>query len=104
MPVIEIAGKSVNVNDEGFLTEYDEWSEEIAKELAKNIEIEMTDAHWAIIKFLREDFKAQGETATTRRVQSVGGFPIKDQFVLFPKKPGKKMSYIAGLPKPAGCV
>ena len=104
MPVIEIAGKSVNVNDEGFLTEYDEWTEDIAKELAKNIDIEMTDAHWAIIKFLREDFKAQGETATTRRVQSAGGFPIKDQFALFPKKPGKKMSYIAGLPKPAGCV
>lgn len=104
MPVIEIAGFNVNVNDEGFLTKYDEWNETIAAELAKNIEIELTDAHWAIIKFLREDFASQGETATTRRVQAVGGFPIKEQFVLFPKKPGKKMSYIAGLPKPAGCV
>jgi len=45
-----------------------------------------------------------GETATTRRVQSVGGFSTKDQFTLFPKKPAKKMSYIAGLPKPHGCV
>lgn len=104
MPVIEIAGSNVNVNDEGFLTEYDAWNEEIAKVLATNIEVELTDTHWAIIKFLRADFKTQGETATTRRVQSVGGFPIKEQFVLFPKKPGKKMSYIAGLPKPAGCV
>lgn len=104
MPVTEIAGFQVNVNDEGFLTEYDEWNEEIAKALAANIEIELTDEHWKVIRFLREDFKAQGETATTRRVQAVGGIPIKEQFVLFPKKPGKKMSYIAGLPKPAGCV
>ena len=45
-----------------------------------------------------------GETATTRRVQMVGGVPVKEQFALFPKKPGKKMAYIAGLPKPRGCV
>lgn len=104
MPVIEIAGKQVDVNEEGFLTKYDEWNEDIARALAKQIEIEMTDAHWNIIKFLREDFKTQGETATSRRVQTVGGVPVKDQFVLFPKKPAKKMAYIAGLPKPKGCV
>lgn len=104
MPIIEIAGKPINVNDEGFLTQYDEWNEEIAKELAKQIEIPMTEEHWKIIKFLREDFKTQGETATSRRVQTVGGVPVKEQFALFPKKPAKKMAYIAGLPKPKGCV
>ena len=36
MPTMEIAGKTVQVNEEGFLTEYDEWSEEFARELAKN--------------------------------------------------------------------
>jgi tRNA 2-thiouridine synthesizing protein E len=97
-------GREVHVNDEGFLTEYDEWDEDLAKVLAANIGIELTDDHWKVIRFLREDFKAQGETATTRRVQSVGGISTKDQFALFPKKPAKKMSYIAGLPKPHGCV
>ncbi len=104
MPVIEIAGKQVNVNEEGFLTKYDEWSEEIAKALAAQIEIDLTDEHWKAIKFLREDYKTEGETATSRRVQTVGGIPVKEQFVLFPKKPAKKMAYIAGLPKPKGCV
>lgn len=104
MPVIEIAGKAINVNEEGFMTQYDEWDEEIAKVLAGQIEIEMTDAHWKIVKFLREDYKEVGETATSRRVQTVGGVPVKDQFALFPKKPAKKMAYIAGLPKPKGCV
>ena len=104
MPVTTLGGKSVHVNEEGFLTEYDEWDEDLAKGLAANIGIDLTDAHWAVIRFLREDFKVQGETATTRRVQTVGGIPVKEQFALFPKKPGKKMSYIAGLPKPHGCV
>jgi TusE/DsrC/DsvC family sulfur relay protein len=104
MPVTTLGGKAVHVNEEGFLTDYDEWDEDLAKVLASNIGIELTDAHWMVIRFLRQDFKTQGETATTRRVQMVGGIPVKDQFVLFPKKPGKKMSYIAGLPKPHGCV
>jgi tRNA 2-thiouridine synthesizing protein E len=104
MAMATIAGKEVHVNEEGFLTEYDEWSEEIAAELAKNIEVEMTDEHWALIKWLREDYKEKGETATTRRVQTAGGVPTKKQFELFPKKPAKKMAYIAGVPKPKGCV
>ncbi|MBC7462638.1 MAG: TusE/DsrC/DsvC family sulfur relay protein [Actinobacteria bacterium] len=104
MPVIEIASKQVHVNDEGFMTEYEEWSEEIARVLAQQIEVDLTEEHWKIIRFLREDFKTEGETATSRRVQTVGGVPIKEQFVLFPKKPAKKMAYVAGLPKPKGCV
>jgi tRNA 2-thiouridine synthesizing protein E len=46
----------------------------------------------------------QGETPTLRRVTTIGQIPTKDLFQLFPKKPAKKMAYIAGLPKPAGCV
>jgi tRNA 2-thiouridine synthesizing protein E len=104
MPIIEIAGKTIDVNEEGFLTKFDQWDEEIAQELANNIDIPMTDERWKIIRFLREDFKTQGESATSRRVQTVGGVPVKEQFLLFPKKPAKKMAYIAGLPKPKGCV
>ena len=104
MPTATIAGAEVQINDEGFLTEYDEWSEDIGSELAKNIGVDMTDRHWELIRWLREDFKEKGETATTRRVQTAGGFPTKEQFQLFPKKPAKKMAYVAGLPKPHGCV
>ena len=105
MSTATIAGRTVNVNDEGFMTEYDEWNEEVGNDLASMIGIdEMTDDHWAAIRFLRSDFAEQGETATLRRVTKVGGIPTKQLFVLFPKKPAKKMAYIAGLPKPKGCV
>lgn len=104
MPVTTIADRDVHVDDEGFLTGYDEWDEDLAKHLAANIGVDLTDAHWKAIRFLRDDFAAQGETATIRRVSVVGGIPTKDLFTLFPKKPAKKMAYIAGLPKPHGCV
>jgi tRNA 2-thiouridine synthesizing protein E len=104
MPTTTIGGHEVHVDDEGFMTEYDEWTEDLGKELAAQIGIDMTDEHWKVIRFLRKDFAEQGETATTRRVSTAGGVPPKEQFKLFPKKPAKKMAYIAGLPKPHGCV
>jgi tRNA 2-thiouridine synthesizing protein E len=104
MTTATIAGHEVHVDQEGFMTEYDEWTEDLAQTLAANIGIELTDSHWKAIRFLREDFKAEGETPTLRRVTNVGGIPTKELFELFPKKPAKKMAYIAGLPKPAGCV
>lgn len=104
MPMTTIAGRQIHVDDEGFLTVYQEWDEDLARQLATAIGIDLCDAHWKAIRFLRQDFVAQGETPTIRRVSTVGGIPTKELFALFPKKPAKKMAYIAGLPKPHGCV
>jgi tRNA 2-thiouridine synthesizing protein E len=104
MAITTIANHEVHVDDEGFMTNYDEWDEEVGAALASQIGIDMTEEHWRVVKFLREDFKDQGETATIRRVSTVGNIPTKELFVLFPKKPAKKMAYVAGLPKPKGCV
>ena len=104
MAVTTIGATAVHVDAEGFLTEYDEWNEPLATQLAAKIGIELTDAHWEIIRFLRTDYAEQGETATLRRVSTLAGVAVKDLFTLFPGKPAKKMAYIAGLPKPHGCV
>ncbi|GAA2100208.1 TusE/DsrC/DsvC family sulfur relay protein [Microlunatus panaciterrae] len=104
MPVTTLDGHQIHVNDEGFLTDPNEWDDSLATVLAAQIGITLTDAHWKAIRFLRKDFEEQGETATLRRVATVGGVPIKELFALFPQKPAKKMAYISGLPKPQGCV
>jgi TusE/DsrC/DsvC family sulfur relay protein len=104
MTVTTIGATQVHVDAEGFLTDYAEWNDDLARQLAAAIGIELTDAHWKAIRFLREDYAAQGETATLRRVSTLAGIPIKELFTLFPGKPAKKMAYIAGLPKPQGCV
>jgi tRNA 2-thiouridine synthesizing protein E len=104
MAVTTISGHDVHVDEEGFLTSYDEWDEDLAGALATQIGLELTDEHLSVIRFLRQDFQEKGETATLRRVSTLGGFPTKRLFELFPKKPAKKMAYVAGLPKPHGCV
>ncbi len=100
-----IDGHDIQVDEEGFMIDPSEWSEELAVTLAEQIGIEtLTEGHWTVIRFLREDFEAEGETATLRRISTKAGVPTKELFTLFPKKPGKKMAYVAGLPKPKGCI
>jgi TusE/DsrC/DsvC family sulfur relay protein len=100
-----IGGREVSVDDEGFMTDPTDWTEDMADDLAGQVGIaELTPDHWVVLRFLREDFDSQGETATLRRVSAGTGLETKRLFELFPQKPGKKMAYVAGLSKPKGCI
>jgi TusE/DsrC/DsvC family sulfur relay protein len=92
------------VDAEGFLTEYDECKEDLARQLAAQVGIQLGDVHLRVLGFLRADYKEQVETATLRRVSTQAGISIKELFALFPRKPAEKMAYIAGFPKPVCCV
>ena len=59
MPTTTIDGRTIHVNDEGFLTDPDEWTEPLATTLAAQIGIELTDEHWEAIHFLRDDYAHQ---------------------------------------------
>ena len=105
MPINTIDGYTFTVNDEGFFTNREEWSEPLAEILAGLVGIDdLTETHWAALRFMRDDQAKTGMTPTLRRMQTQGKFDVKDLFTLFPGKPAKKMSYLAGLPKPVGCV
>jgi TusE/DsrC/DsvC family sulfur relay protein len=104
MPMTTLNGQLIQVDEEGYLTDPNAWDEALGTALAAQIGTTLTDEHWDVIRFLREDFQHRGETPTMRRVSNVGGIPIQKLFVLFPQKPAKKMAYIAGLPKPVSCV
>ncbi|MBI5880079.1 MAG: TusE/DsrC/DsvC family sulfur relay protein [Chloroflexi bacterium] len=100
-----IAGKTVQVNDEGFLSNPSEWTKEIAAEIAKEEGVgELTPAHWKVIDFCRTDGIASGKAPTLRRITTMAGVTTKDMFALFPKGPAKKVARISGLGKPEGCV
>ena len=103
MKQIEIAGKSLKVTDEGFLMNPDDWNEEIARALAKEEGIELTEKHYEIINYLREK-QAAGEQLTIRKVGKSGIIDIKGLYTLFPGGPLKKSSKIAGIAKPSSCV
>ena len=99
-----IANHTVEVNDEGFLNNPNEWSKEIAMTLAQEEGIELTPAHWKVIDFCRQDGMASGKAPTLRRITSNAGVTTKEMFALFPKGPAKKVARISGLGKPEGCV
>ena len=99
-----IAGKEVQVNDEGFMTDPSEWTKEIAVEIAAEEGIpELTDAHWQVIEWSRREAK-NGKSPTLRQITTGTGVNTKQIFALFPKCPAKKAARIAGLGKPEGCV
>ena len=104
MPTNTINGRSFEVDEEGFFVNREEWSEDLATDLAPLIGIELDEEHLAPLRFMRDDADANGVTPTLRRMQTVGGFDIKTLFALYPGKPAKKMSWLAGLRKPVGCV
>jgi dissimilatory sulfite reductase related protein len=100
-----IAGKEVQVNEEGFLTDPGEWNKDIAVEIAKEEGIaELTPEHWKIIEYCRQSAAASGKAPTLRNITNNAGVSTKDLFTLFPKGPAKKVARIAGLGKPEGCV
>ena len=101
-----IAGKTVQVNDEGFMTNPAEWTKEIAVALAQEEGIpELTPLHWKVIDFCRQNAAGTGGKAPTlRTITTNAGVTTKELFGLFPKGPAKKVARIAGLGKPEGCV
>jgi tRNA 2-thiouridine synthesizing protein E len=99
-----ICGKTVQVNEEGFMTNPAEWDKDIAVELAKEEGIaELNPQHWKVIDFCRAS-AANGKAPTLRQITSGSGLSTKELFGLFPKGPAKKVAKIAGLGKPEGCV
>ena len=100
-----IAGHNVQVNEEGFMVAPEEWSREIAIELAKEEGIEqLTEQHWKIIEFCRQTATESGSAPTLRQITTGTGVSTKELFALYPKGPAKKVARISGLGKPEGCV
>lgn len=98
-----IAGQTVDVNEQGYLTDFNQWSKDIALEIAKENDIELTDEHWKVINYLQDRHKNE-ETLSIRGIKKSGVFNIKELYKLFPGGPLKISTKIAGIPKPKSCI
>ena len=103
MATREIAGVVVEVNEEGYMTDHSQWNEEIAKVIAGEEGIDLTDDHWKVINILHDQWNARGQLPTIRGLKKLG-VETKSLYQLFPEGPVKKASKIAGYLKPASCV
>ena len=86
MPAVDYNGVTVEVNEEGFLTDSSQWTPEVAEALAQEVGIdELSDQHWKVITFCREDAAKQGTPPGLRRISKLSGVNMKELYQLFPK-------------------
>ena len=105
MPTATYAGRTVAVNEEGFFEHPEEWTEEMAPEIARTVDIdELNEQHWRVIKFMRAEFAEKGTGPSVRVLGKTSGVSIKELYQLFPKGPAKLAAKVAGIPKPRGCI
>ncbi len=104
MPEAVLAGKKIEVDEEGYLKNPEDWDEEVAKEIAKSLGITLTDRHWQVVRFMRERYLKTGSAPSIRSLGKESGVPTKELYQLFPKGPAKLAAKIAGIPKPRGCI
>ena len=105
MPVIELDGMEIEVDEDGFIQEPDRWSEELAAAIAKieNVD-QLTEDHWKVVNYLRDYYQEFGIAPIVRKLCKETDFKLKYIYELFPSGPAKGACKIAGLPKPTGCV
>jgi tRNA 2-thiouridine synthesizing protein E len=104
MPQKLIAGTTIDIDEEGYMTDHAQWNRDIAAALAQELGITLTDAHWKVLDFIDRDFRENRAVPGMRRMNKAGSIPTKDLYALFPDGPIKKAARIAGYPKPASCV
>lgn len=105
MPTATITGTDVVLNDEGFFEDPNQWTEAMAPELAAREGIdELTDQHWQVIRFMRQEYFEKGTGPTVRALGKTSGVSVKELYQLFPKGPAKIAAKVAGIPKPRGCI
>ena len=105
MTMTLIADAPVDLDAEGFLTDPEQWNEQIAQAIARDNGIaELSDRHWLVVRFMRERYLASGTAPSIRSLGKESGVPVKELYQLFPKGPAKLAAKIGGIPKPTGCI
>ncbi len=108
---MEFNNKHIERDAQGYLMNYTDWSEELVPLLAAEENIELTDAHWEVIRFVR-NFYLEFKTSPAVRMlvkamekeHGAEKGNSKYLFKLFKLGPAKQATKLAGLPKPAKCL
>jgi len=94
----------IQVNEEGYLTDFAQWNKTVAEEIAREEGIaELAPRHWQVIDYLQDQHKKE-VPLSIRKIGKSGIVDIEEFYALFPGGPLKKASKIAGIPKPASCI
>lgn len=108
---ILIDEQTIQLTEAGYLCQFQDWNEQVAIELAKRENINLTPPHWEILHFLRDYYQRYHDSPAVRALVKA----LKERFgeqignsiylhQLFPDGPAKQASKLAGLPKPKRCL
>ncbi|MBK9256373.1 MAG: TusE/DsrC/DsvC family sulfur relay protein [Saprospiraceae bacterium] len=98
-----IAGKTISVTEEGFLTDFSQWDKSIADAIAAENNITITPRHWEVLDYIQNEYKNE-VPLSIRKIGKSGVVDIKEFYQLFPMAPLKTATKIAGIPKPVSCI
>ncbi len=106
MTTRELAGVEVELNDEGFFVDANQWTEDMAPILAEEWDVPtpLTEEHWKVLRFMRKEYFEKGTGPTVRKLGKTSGVSVKELYQLFPTGPAKAAARVAGIPKPKGCI
>ncbi len=101
-----VSGTTVDIDDEGFFVNPEQWTEEMAPVLAAEVgvPVPLTDRHLQVLRYMRTEHEEKGTGPNVRMLGKGSGVPVKELFQLFPKGPAKLAAFCAGIPKPRGCI
>jgi tRNA 2-thiouridine synthesizing protein E len=105
MPYL-VNGNQLETDDQGYLLEPD-FSDEVVRVIAEAEGLSLSDAHWTVVSYLRDEFREQGHTPNFRNMlkglaEHLPGVDSKTLYDLFPVGPAKQGAKVAGLPQPLG--
>jgi len=101
----QLGGKEVEIDEDGFIQDPDEWNDDVAVDLAKTEGVdELGDDHWKLVRYIRDYYLKFQIAPMIRKLCKETGFDLKYVYKMFPSGPAKGACKVAGLPKPTGCV
>ena len=98
-------GHELEIDEDGFIQDPEQWDKEIAEDLAKTEEAyPMSENHWKVVDYLRDYYLKFEIAPPIRMLVKTTGFSLKEIYAMFPGGPAKGACKVAGLPKPTGCL
>ncbi len=105
MAMIELGGKQIDVDEDGFIQDPAAWDKAVAESLASTEGVSaMSENHWKVVNYLRAYYLEFQMAPMIRKLCKETGFKLKEIYDMFPSGPAKGACKVAGLPKPTGCV
>jgi len=63
-----VNGREIETDSEGYIRNLDDWSEDYAVALAQQEELELTEEHWEVIRYLRQYYQEHSIQAQVRNM------------------------------------